>query len=282
MFRLVPSQSSARSSRIIHYVRLEDFLLSNRSLVEHAQRKLLYNELASFFDLATSRNSEREAAFIGEIIQTFFPKAKSILDVGCGIGRHAEILFKKHGYSVWGVDLSEEMIKLARRRCPNCKFKKMDMRNIELNETFDVVMCMWTTFNYLSNLGDIERFFKGVHKALKNNGLLIIDMKNHQKELRSSYSREAKNDSYLIKLLVRKRVVNNVSESIYLYLIKSLETGEESFALDQELNKVYTREEVIDMAKPLFHLIRCYGDYDCSSELISDKSDRVIFAFRKI
>jgi len=267
--------------RTMYYIPPEQFLSSNRSLVEHARFKLLYNELAPFYELATLRDSEREVAFLHKIMRLFKPKATRVLDAGCGVGRHAELLHKKYGYSVTGIDISEKMTQLARQRCPDCEFAEMDMRDIELGDDFDVAICMWTTFNYLSKPEDTTRFFQGIYKTLRSSGLLVIDMKNYQRKIISRFCLETKNHSYLVKLSVRKKVTKNLNDAVYLYLIKNLKTGEESFALDQELNKVYTLNDVLTMARSLFNPVKVYGDYNCDAEFIPNLSERIILVLRK-
>lgn len=276
-----PKKMTQSSRRTMYYIPPEEFLSSNRSLVEHARFKLLYNELAPLYDLATSRHSEREAAFIHSVTQLFMPKATRVLDVGCGVGRHAELLHKKYGYSVTGIDICQKMVQLARQRCPDCEFLKMDMRDIELGDDFDIAICMWTTFNYLSKPEDTTRFFYGIHKSLCGSGLLVIDMKNYQRQITSRYFRETKNRSYLVKVSVRKKVIKNLNDAVYLYLIRNLKTGEESFALDQELNKVYTLEDVLTMAGSLFNPVKVYGDYNCDAEFIPNISERIILVLKK-
>ena len=54
-----------------------------------------------------------EAGFIHELIQQYSPGTKSVLDLGCGTGRHDFLLAEK-GYAITGVDMSEEMLLIAR------------------------------------------------------------------------------------------------------------------------------------------------------------------------
>ena len=54
--------------RLAYYVPLEDALAEGRSLVDHAKRKLLYNELSEFYDLAVSRDTHAEVSFLAEIL----------------------------------------------------------------------------------------------------------------------------------------------------------------------------------------------------------------------
>ena len=54
-----------------------------------------------------------ETGFIHDLIQKHSPAAKTILDLGCGTGRHDFLLAEK-GYAITGVDMSEEMLLIAR------------------------------------------------------------------------------------------------------------------------------------------------------------------------
>src|SRR2546427_7361268 len=128
------------SCRDIYYESPTDFAEGGRSLVEHAKKKLLYNELAPLYDLAISRDTQREVNFLIDLIETFRPSSKSILDLGCGVGRHAGPLSNRH--EVTGIDISGKMIRVARKRYPECEFHEMDMRNITLERSFDVAIRM--------------------------------------------------------------------------------------------------------------------------------------------
>jgi hypothetical protein len=88
--------------RLIYHKKREEVVSFETSLVDHAKDKLLYHELAEFFDLAVSRNTERELSFLGDIIRKFAPLTRDIVDLGCGVGRHSGGLSERFGYFVLG------------------------------------------------------------------------------------------------------------------------------------------------------------------------------------
>jgi len=64
-----------------------------------------------------------------------------VLDAGCGGGRDSLALAQRD-FSVIGIDLSEEMLKLARRSAPGCKFIRADLRNIPCEDaSIDGIWC---------------------------------------------------------------------------------------------------------------------------------------------
>jgi cyclopropane fatty-acyl-phospholipid synthase-like methyltransferase len=64
-------------------------------------------------------------------------KNSLVLDAGCGAGTKSKYLIKK-GLKVVGMDLSEEMIKIAKEEVPLGQFITMDLDNIEkLPDSFD-------------------------------------------------------------------------------------------------------------------------------------------------
>ena len=75
--------------------------------------------------------------------QKYIPKGHcKILDMGCGPGNNAKILYEKNSsYEVTGVDLSQEMIRLAKANAPACRFVREDIRTIDFgSNAFDVII----------------------------------------------------------------------------------------------------------------------------------------------
>src|SRR5256885_707545 len=71
---------------------------------------------AGFYDLFyADKDYAAEAAFVRDIIQRHKPNARSILDLGCGSGRHA-VEFARAGLMVTGVERSGDMIAHAKDR----------------------------------------------------------------------------------------------------------------------------------------------------------------------
>jgi len=73
------------------------------------------------------------------------------LKVGCGTGRLMAIM-EENGYEVAGLDLSPEMLKIAKTRCRG-ELLRQDMREIRVSETFDALLCLGSGFHVHAGRG---------------------------------------------------------------------------------------------------------------------------------
>ena len=99
-----------------------------------------------------------------------------IAEIGCGTGTMTELLADE-GFKMSGVDLSEDMLRLAREKCPDISFKQMDMRELVLDEPQDVIISIADSMNYLETVDDLSKTMKGVYNALVPGGVFIFDLK---------------------------------------------------------------------------------------------------------
>lgn len=121
---------------------------------------------------------ERETDFIERALG--LAPGASILDVGCGLGNHANALARR-GYQVVGLDLSESMLARAndeaRDEGISVGFVHGDMREIDFESAFDAILCWGTTFGYFDDDANQEVVAK-LYRALKPRGLLLLDVVN--------------------------------------------------------------------------------------------------------
>lgn len=139
-----------------------------------------FHSYANYYDLIyQDKDYKSECDFLEAIFSKYFSKlVRSILDLGCGTGGHTLILAER-GYEVTGIDLSQEMLEISRRkgkeRKLNVEFSQGDIRNIELNQKFDAVISMFAVISYQITNEDLISTFKVALKHLKKNGLFIFD-----------------------------------------------------------------------------------------------------------
>lgn len=96
-----------------------------------------------------------------------------VVDLGCGGGQWAKRLTNA-GYDVTGIDVSPDMIRIARRTAPQASF----VVGSALDATVPparVITALGEVINYLPKPSDPRRLFRCVHASLEKNGLFIFD-----------------------------------------------------------------------------------------------------------
>lgn len=104
------------------------------------------------------------------------PVGARVLDVPCGQGRHAHLLAEA-GYRVRGVDLSRDLLAVAKRRgtSSNLQYTRADMRRLPPSWTgrFDAVANLFTSFGFFLEPDDDARVIRELARVLAPGGLLV-------------------------------------------------------------------------------------------------------------
>jgi SAM-dependent methyltransferase len=133
---------------------------------------------AAYDALYKDKNYEKECDFLETIFKKKSIKPKTILDLGCGTGGHAAILAKR-GYKVTGIDRSEEMLTIARKKTKKSKgateFIHGDITSLDLNRQFDVVISMFAVMSYQTSNQALAGVCATARKHLSSKGLFIFD-----------------------------------------------------------------------------------------------------------
>src|SRR5207249_2778368 len=88
-------------------------------------------------------------------------------------------------YEVTGVDLSEEMLGVARKKVRGVRLFQGDMRKVALGEQFDAVLCVYDSINHLVRFRDWEAVFRRAREHLVDGGVLLFDINTEHRLARS-------------------------------------------------------------------------------------------------
>jgi SAM-dependent methyltransferase len=129
------------------------------------------------------RNNEDAKNLFNLILKNVEIDAGSnVLDLACGAGRHS-ILFAKYGFNVTAVDLSENLLNVARNSAEelmlNIKFVKSDLRMLKLSDRFHLILNLFTSFGYFEADDENESVVKSVAEHLFDNSYFVIDYFNN-------------------------------------------------------------------------------------------------------
>lgn len=135
---------------------------------------------AKHYDLFNKeKDYEFEARFLKDIMIRFDKNTDGlkILNLGCGTGMHDRKLVDL-GFKITGMDQSAEMIEIAKQKVPEANYIVGDMGDFDLNEKFDVIICMFSSLGYLTEQNKVNSFFESISRHLVEEGLLILDVWN--------------------------------------------------------------------------------------------------------
>lgn len=137
----------------------------------------LYKELAEYYYEIekVGRNFSEEIDFLSKIFSN--QGIKTVIDLGCGTGEHVHALQEK-GFEITGVDISETMIDIAKKRYTNSKFILEDLQKYKVENPVDSVICIFGTFNYLIKNEDVSESIENIKNNLMPEGLLILEIWN--------------------------------------------------------------------------------------------------------
>ncbi|MFB9594016.1 class I SAM-dependent DNA methyltransferase [Streptomyces racemochromogenes] len=120
------------------------------------------------------KDYDAEAAEVTGFVRDRKKGASSLLDVACGTGIHLAA-FAKRFDRVAGLDMSESMAAIASERLGGVPVHEGDMRTFELGETFDAVVCMFSSIGYLRTVEDLESAVRAMTGHLVQDGVLAIE-----------------------------------------------------------------------------------------------------------
>lgn len=115
-----------------------------------------------------------------EYTEKFIPdRDTSILELGCGNGQLG-ILLKEKGYDISGLDLSAEMLSLAKQRQETAGFEfplfHVDMRDLSSFGLYDAIISFCDTLCYLETQEDLTTVFEQVYMHLETGGIFLFDV----------------------------------------------------------------------------------------------------------
>jgi SAM-dependent methyltransferase len=137
----------------------------------------LFSESARFYDLIYDqfKDFDAEVDQVAELLKRLAPEARTILDVGCGTGRHAAGLTERHGYQVDGLDLDPAFVEIARGRCPGGQFFIGDMADFRLGKRYDLVLCLFSSIGYVKTKERLAATAGTMGDHLNPGGMAIIE-----------------------------------------------------------------------------------------------------------
>jgi SAM-dependent methyltransferase len=137
----------------------------------------MFTESTDLYDLIYGefKDYASEAAQVAELLSQRAPKARRLLDVGCGTGRHASLLVSEHGFEVDGLDAEAGFLEIAGERCPGGTFFRGDMASFDLGRRYDAIVCLFSSIGYVRTQERLQSAARCMARHLGPGGVAIIE-----------------------------------------------------------------------------------------------------------
>lgn len=117
-------------------------------------------------------HDQTDLPFVKKEFIAKLPKNANVLDAGCGPGTFTQ-LFTDADMHVIGIDLSDNMLTIARKNVPNARFQKMDISELTFPDTsFDGIIAAYSLIHIPTR--QVPKVLHGFRRVLKPNGLLCV------------------------------------------------------------------------------------------------------------
>jgi SAM-dependent methyltransferase len=237
------------------------------------------NWFSTWFDspyyhiLYKNRNEEEAQVFMDNITNYLnMPENGSILDLACGKGRHS-IYLNKLGYQVTGVDLSVNSIAIANESSnESLQFKTHDMRE-PMNETYDAVFNLFTSFGYFDTYEDNIKTLKAIKDSINEYGFGVIDFFNSDfiiENLVAEETKEIEGITFNIKRFVEnKKIIKEIR----------FEDNGETYNFTEKVSAFTLTDFEAMMEEAGIYLLEIFGDYKLK-KFYKSQSERLIMIFK--
>lgn len=115
-----------------------------------------------------------ESDYLVTLLERHHGAVVSILDLGCGTGRHANQLIRR-GFEVTGIERSAEMARRA-REVEGLRIVEGDIREVRLEKRFDAAVALFHVVSYQATVDDLTRAFRTAAAHLEPGGLFVFDV----------------------------------------------------------------------------------------------------------
>lgn len=245
-----------------------------------------YEHFAYLYDeLMKDAPYDEWVQFVKEKMVKHKGSSVSLLDLACGTGE-LSIRFAKEGFRVTGVDLSEDMLAVARAKSEDAGLKipffQQNMADLEGQGEFDIIGIFCDSLNYLQTEEEVNATFASVFEHLDSNGLFIFDVHSIYKVtnvfIHQTFALNEENISYIWNSFPGK-YPNSVEHELSFFVLDD-QTGKYDRFDELHYQRTYTVKQYTKWLNAAgFDLLEVTADF----ENIEPKSDseRILFVAKK-
>lgn len=134
-----------------------------------------FEEISRYYDFmyVNETTYQKEVEAVVDIVDKYKPAhCKTVLDIACGTG--AQAVYLAEHYEVTGIDLSPEMLNIAKGKVLEATFVEADMFNFELNRKFDIIVNLYGSIGFAESYEQLCAASQCAYQHLHDGGLYIL------------------------------------------------------------------------------------------------------------
>lgn len=241
-----------------------------------------YEFLSEIYDdLMQNIDYKKWANYVMALVNQKGDEPLNILELGCGTG-NVTLELLKLGYEVVGIDISEEMLEIAREKTFDFGNKiiliQQDISDLDFDVyEIDCVVACNDTFNYITDKNDLQKIFDYLYPRIKNGGQFVFDISSDYK-LKNILGSNTFGESFDDMAYLWENFYDERTELLTMEInIFSKEKNLYNREIETHIQRAYSKSEIADMmSKSGFRNIDVYGDF--KFENADDKSERIFFS----
>ncbi|MBD2844489.1 class I SAM-dependent methyltransferase [Paenibacillus sp. IB182496] len=217
---------------------------------------------------------------------------RTVADLGCGTGSIA-IPLAKSGFEVFGIDLSADMLAVARskwetspqRAMPSSagsiRWLQQDLRDWELPEPVDAAISFCDCINYLTEEEDVEAAFRATCRGLKPGGLFLFDAHAPSQLRRYAEEQPFVLDERDVAYIWTSELDSRRMEIEHRLTIFARESGERFIRFEEvHVQRAYEAQWLVGaLRRAGFSDARCFADFELSAP--DADAQRLFFVARR-
>ncbi|MBD3286201.1 methyltransferase domain-containing protein [candidate division WOR-3 bacterium] len=232
------------------------------------------------FDAHTPEHTAKQVDFIIEKLG--LEKDHNVLDLACGIGRHALELSRRGFRHVTGQDFCQEYLDIAAKQAEaeglKTEFLNSDIRRIPGYANLDAIYCWHTSFGYFKDEAENERVADAIGGALKQGGLFLLDTINRDWVVRNLQSQGWHGEApYYILEKNRFDLATSTHHGEWTFISEDGKTHTKRMQLRQ-----YSLHELIELfARYGLRFNKAWGSVDGDEFTMNSRRMIILFSNRK-
>lgn len=204
-------------------------------------------------------------------------QGSKILDAACGAGRHS-IQLAQRGFDVTGFDLSDTLLKVARKNLNGSNLKvnfiKADIRHFYSKEAYNLILNLFTSFGYFDSDDENFQFYVNAFSMMEDKGYLVFDYFNSN-YISNNLVPESKKTINDMEVTEKRFIIGNrVNKTINIKKDGIEKTFTESV-------KLYSYKEIVKRFEEIgFVDLKIFGDFE-GNKFDENRSQRLIIICQK-